>query len=87
MPTLIFTEYHLRACGSLQSMDPMAALIWLISNSPKAILEGQPIDVYNNGIMQRDFTYIDDIVEGIVRLMPKAAKRAETRHVRCRSAL
>ena len=38
----------------------------------KAILEGQPIDVYNNGIMQRDFTYIDDIIEGIVRLMPTA---------------
>jgi UDP-glucuronate 4-epimerase len=37
----------------------------------KAILEGQPIDVYNNGVMQRDFTYIDDIIEGIVRLMPK----------------
>jgi UDP-glucuronate 4-epimerase len=36
----------------------------------KAILEGQPIDVYNNGVMQRDFTYIDDIIEGIVRLMP-----------------
>jgi UDP-glucuronate 4-epimerase len=38
----------------------------------KAILEGQPIDVYNNGVMQRDFTYIDDIIEGVVRLMPKA---------------
>ena len=38
----------------------------------KAILEGLPIDVYNNGEMQRDFTYIDDIIEGIVRLMPKA---------------
>jgi len=38
----------------------------------KAILEAQPIHVYNNGIMQRDFTYIDDIIEGIVRLMPKA---------------
>ena len=38
----------------------------------KAILEGQAIDVYNNGVMQRDFTYIDDIIEGIVRLMPKA---------------
>ena len=37
----------------------------------KAILEGQPIDVYNNGVMQRDFTYIDDIIEGILRLMPK----------------
>lgn len=35
----------------------------------KAILEGRPIDVFNHGRMQRDFTYIDDIVEGIVRVM------------------
>ncbi|OHB28610.1 MAG: capsular biosynthesis protein CpsI [Desulfuromonadaceae bacterium GWB2_53_15] len=35
----------------------------------KAILEGQPIDVFNHGRMQRDFTYIDDIVEGIVRVL------------------
>lgn len=34
----------------------------------KAIIEGKPIDVYNNGDMQRDFTYIDDIVEGILRV-------------------
>jgi len=32
----------------------------------KAILEGRPIDVFNFGDMQRDFTYIDDIVEGVV---------------------
>ncbi len=36
----------------------------------KAILEGKPIDVFNNGKMRRDFTYVDDIVEGIVRLLP-----------------
>ena len=35
----------------------------------KAIVEGTPIDVYNFGEMQRDFTYIDDIVEGIVRVL------------------
>ena len=35
----------------------------------KAILKGEPIDVFNNGKMQRDFTYIDDIVEGVYRLM------------------
>ena len=35
----------------------------------KAILEGRPIDVYNNGNMRRDFTYIDDIIEGVVRVM------------------
>jgi UDP-glucuronate 4-epimerase len=39
----------------------------------KAILEGKPIDVYNNGKMKRDFTYVDDIVESISRLVPKAA--------------
>ena len=33
----------------------------------KAILAGRPIDVYNHGDMQRDFTYVDDIVEGVVR--------------------
>jgi len=37
----------------------------------KAILSNQPIDVFNNGEMQRDFTYVDDIVEGIIRVMHK----------------
>lgn len=35
----------------------------------RAILEGKPIDVYNFGKMKRDFTYIDDIVEGVVRVL------------------
>ncbi|QCY12933.1 NAD-dependent epimerase [Pseudomonas sp. MPC6] len=35
-----------------------------------AILKGRTIDVYNDGAMSRDFTYIDDIVEGLVRLIP-----------------
>ncbi|MBD3885103.1 NAD-dependent epimerase [Phormidium tenue FACHB-886] len=37
----------------------------------KAIAEDKPIDVYNFGDMQRDFTYIDDIIEGVVRVMHK----------------
>lgn len=37
----------------------------------KAILDGKPIDVFNFGRMKRDFTYIDDIVEGIVRVLDK----------------
>ncbi len=37
----------------------------------KAILEGQPVNVFNNGNMERDFTYIDDIVEGVVRVIDK----------------
>jgi UDP-glucuronate 4-epimerase len=37
----------------------------------KAMLEGRQIDVFNYGRMQRDFTYIDDIVEGVVRVMER----------------
>jgi UDP-glucuronate 4-epimerase len=40
----------------------------------KAILEGRPIDVFNSGRMQRDFTYIDDIVEGVVRVLDNPAE-------------
>jgi len=35
----------------------------------RAILEGRPIDVFNHGDMERDFTYVDDIVEGVVRVL------------------
>lgn len=34
----------------------------------KAILEGKPINIFNNGEMSRDFTYVDDIVEGVIRV-------------------
>jgi UDP-glucuronate 4-epimerase len=37
----------------------------------RKILAGEPIEIYNNGEMLRDFTYIDDIVEGVVRVMEK----------------
>ena len=43
----------------------------------KAALEGNTIDVFNNGEMLRDFTYIDDIVEGIVRVIDNPAKKDE----------
>ncbi|MDX1490614.1 MAG: NAD-dependent epimerase [Pseudohongiellaceae bacterium] len=40
----------------------------------KAALEGKAIDVYNHGKMKRDFTYIDDIIEGVVRVIDNPAK-------------
>ena len=48
----------------------------------QAILEGRPIQVFNEGRMQRDFTFVDDIVEGVIRVLdrpaePDAAYRAE----------
>ena len=39
----------------------------------KAILEGKPIQVFNHGKMQRDFTYVDDIVEGVIRTLDHTA--------------
>jgi UDP-glucuronate 4-epimerase len=44
-----------------------------------AIIEGKPIDVYNRGNMERDFTYVDDLVEAVVRLLP-AVPRAPMPH-------
>jgi len=38
------------------------------------IMKGEPIDIYNNGEMMRDFTYIDDIIEGIVRVIYSPAQ-------------
>ena len=43
---------------------------WLFT---RAILEGRPIDVFNHGRMQRDFTFIDDIAEGTVRVLDRIA--------------
>ena len=40
----------------------------------KAILEGRPIEVFNNGNMLRDFTYVDDIVEGITHVIDQPAE-------------
>jgi UDP-glucuronate 4-epimerase len=39
----------------------------------KAILEGRPIELFNEGRMQRDFTYVDDIVEGVLRVIDRPA--------------
>jgi UDP-glucuronate 4-epimerase len=52
--------------------------MWLFT---KAILAGKPIDVFNHGKMKRDFTFVDDIVEGVIRTndtVPKAQTVAAT---------
>jgi len=52
----------------------------------KAILDGNEIDVYNNGDMRRDFTYIDDIVEGIIRIQNIIPKKNNSWQVESGSA-
>ncbi len=44
----------------------------------KAIIEGRPIDVFNHGKMKRDFTYVDDIVEGVIRTLDRTAESDPT---------
>jgi UDP-glucuronate 4-epimerase len=44
----------------------------------KAIREGKPIQVFNNGEMERDFTYVDDIVEGIFRILTGTPPQGNT---------
>ena len=64
-----FTVYGPRGCPD------MSPFIFV-----RAILEGKAIRVFNNGDMRRDFTYIDDIVDGIVfvRACPIAARERPT---------
>ncbi len=56
---------------------PDMALFKFVEN----MLAGRPIDVYNHGKMERDFTYIDDLVESIVRLCARPPVRGEKRLV------
>ena len=49
----------------------------------RAISAGEPIKVFNNGDMMRDFTYIDDIVEGVVRVVDRAPARHEVYNIGC----
>ena len=50
-----------------------------------AISAGKPIKVFNNGDMMRDFTYIDDIIEGVVRVLDKAPALHEVYNIGCSS--
>jgi UDP-glucuronate 4-epimerase len=56
---------------------------WLFT---EAIMQGKPIKVFNSGEMERDFTYIDDIVEGIVRIQNVVPSENEESDLRCPSS-
>ena len=57
---------------------PWGRPTWRHSSSLKAIVAGEPIDVYNHGDMRRDFTYVDDIVQGVVKVLDRVpAKDAD----------
>nr|BFE96978.1 hypothetical protein GCM10020185_75140 [Pseudomonas brassicacearum subsp. brassicacearum] len=63
-------EFPPPACGFFTVYGPWGRPDMAPFKFTDAILNGRTIDVYNDGAMYRDFTYIDDIVEGLVRLIP-----------------
>lgn len=73
---MAYTYHHLHGidCAGLRFFTvygPWGRPDMALFKFTKAIFEGRPIDVYNNGKMERDFTYIDDIVDGILRALDK----------------
>ncbi|MFT4095668.1 MAG: NAD-dependent epimerase/dehydratase family protein [Rhodoblastus sp.] len=70
LPTTMFRFFTVYGPWGRPDMAPQKFL--------EAIDAGRPIDVYNHGEMQRDFTYIDDLVEAIVRLVSRAPVAGET---------
>jgi UDP-glucuronate 4-epimerase len=58
-------------------MAPGTALIWHFLSSPKRSSQANQIQVFNHGHHMRDFTYVDDIVEGLVRILDRPAPSNE----------
>ena len=70
-------------CVSLRSMVLPAVRIWLTSVTNK-LVKGKTIKIFNYGNCKRDFTYVDDIVEGVVRVMKKAPEKRRRARMICR---
>jgi UDP-glucuronate 4-epimerase len=73
MPMRICLLCRRRVCGSFTVYGPWGRpdmVMWLFAD---AILQGRPIKLFNRGHMRRDFTYIDDVVKAVVRLIPRPA--------------
>ncbi len=73
IPTTVFRFFTVYGPWGRPDMAPLKFV--------DAIDAGRPIDIYNNGDMQRDFTYIDDLIESIVRLIdcvPQPASEGQT---------
>ncbi len=70
MPTTMFRFFTVYGPWGRPDMAPI--------KFTKAIMNGDPIDVYNHGNMSRDFTYIDDLIEGLFRLIPIAPERPDS---------
>ena len=69
MPTAISTDCRARDCASSRSTGRGAGRTWRCTCLPMRSRTDRPIKIFNNGEMRRDFTYVDDVSEAVVRLM------------------
>ena len=76
MPIVISISFRRRACGSSLCMGRGGGPDMAMYIFARAISQGQPIKLFNYGRMRRDFTYVDDVVAGIERLIGKPPKMA-----------
>lgn len=70
-----FTIFHQQVCASLQFMVRQVVLIWLTSASQINFVKVKLFRFSITAIARRDFTYVDDIVEGVVRIMQHAPEK------------
>ena len=73
MPTATSTGCRRPACASSPSTAPGGGPTWRRCSSPRAIAEGRPIRLFNEGRHSRDFTYVGDIAEGVIRASDRPA--------------
>lgn len=75
MPTVNFTTFLPQVSVFSRFMVLPAVPIWHISVLPTKLRKGEKIRIFNYGHCKRDFTYVDDVVEGIVRVMQHAPEK------------
>jgi UDP-glucuronate 4-epimerase len=77
MPIVICTGFPRRACAFSLSMGHGVARIWRCISSPRASPKANPIRLFNYGSMRRDFTYVDDVIAAVERLISKPPIRTD----------
>ena len=77
MPTVIFMGLPPPACGSSPLTVRGAVPTWRCSSSPRPLPKAEPIRLFNYGHMRRDFTYIDDVVEAVERVIARVPVKTD----------
>ena len=75
--TVIFTTFQQLVLDFFTIYGPIGRPDMAYFKFTKAILEGKPIDVYNEGNQSRDYTYIDDLIRAIMALLEKTPGNIE----------